>query len=95
VKQNVNQNLSDVQGCFQKDVQGCFQKGIEKLAASIYPGKQSKTKAHLLMEVISDSRLFNGESSEMLKQHSVAYVRKLFRLWRLLKAGDTSPVGGF
>ncbi len=78
-------------GCY--NAQESFRKGIEKLAGSILPKKHNKKKASLLMESILDGRLFNGEAEEALKEHSVCYVKKLFRPWRLLKAGDTSPIG--
>jgi hypothetical protein len=70
-----------------------FRRGIEKLAATVLPKKHGKSKAQLLMEIVNEGRLFNGEISEGLKQQSMAYVRQLFRPWRLLKAGDTSPIG--
>jgi hypothetical protein len=75
--------------------QACFKKGIEKLAASILPGKHNKTKAQLLMDTINDGSLFNGEAAGILQLYSEAYVRNLFWPWRILKAGDTSPVGAF
>jgi hypothetical protein len=47
------------------------------------------------MDAIFNGGLFNGESAESLKMYSAAYVKNLFRTWRLLKAGGTSPVGAF
>ena len=40
-----------------------FKRGIERLAAVLFPGKHSTTKAHVLMDVMQHYQLFNGESA--------------------------------
>lgn len=50
------------------DVTEQFKRGIERLAAVLFPGKHSKTKAQVLMDVIQDYMLFNGESAVCLKK---------------------------
>ena len=39
--------------------------------------------------------LFNGECAVSLRQNATQHVKALFRPWKLVKAGDTSPVGAF
>jgi hypothetical protein len=52
-------------------------------------------KASILMDVKRDHMLFNGESALSLRQNAVDHVKSLFRAWKLVKSGDTSPVGAF
>jgi hypothetical protein len=72
-----------------------FKAGIDRLVATIFPGKHNATKAFILMNIIKDNLLFNGEAALSLRQHTVGHIKTLFRAWKLVKAGDTSPVGAF
>lgn len=72
-----------------------FKQGIEKPAAAFFLGKHNITKATILMDVIKDHMLFNGEPVMSLRQHGAQHIKTLFHLWRLVKAGNTSPVGAF
>jgi hypothetical protein len=72
-----------------------FKEGIERLASNIFANKHSKTKAAALKDVMEHYSLFNGESAASLKHNSINYIQQLFRPWKLVKAGDISPVGAF
>ncbi len=37
--------------------------------------------------------LFNGECAVSLRQNDTQHVKALLHSWKLVKAGDTSPVG--
>jgi len=77
------------------DSKALFKKGIEQLASNLFPGKHGKTKAEVLIDVMQSYMLFNGKSAQSLKNNAVAHIKNLFRPWKLVKAGDTSPVGAF
>jgi hypothetical protein len=81
--------------CEPSDLLLGFKRGIEKLASNIYPGKHNKTKAQILLEVMQDHQLFGGDAAVSLKTTANDYIRNLFRPWKVVKAGDTSPVGAF
>jgi hypothetical protein len=49
----------------------------------------------MLMEVIQDHMLFNGEVAQSISQHTSSQIKHLFHAWKSVKAGDTSPVGTF
>jgi hypothetical protein len=86
---------SNLSMCEPSDLHLEFKKGIRKLATNIYPGKHNKMKAKILMEVLQDHQLFSGESAVCLKTSANDYIRNLFQPWKVVKAGDTSPVGAF
>jgi len=77
------------------DSKALFKKGIEQLASNLFPGKHCKMKAEVLMDVMQSYMLFNGKSAQSLKNNAVAHIKNLFRSWKLVKAGDMSPVGAF
>jgi hypothetical protein len=60
-----------------------------------FPNKHPLTKAKLLMDEISSSRLFNGEPLKLMQIFAQHYVRDLFKPWRMLKAADELSVGAF
>ena len=47
------------------------------------------------MEAIVTGNLFNGEAAKMLNEKIRAYIRNLFRPWRLVKAADVAAMGAF
>jgi hypothetical protein len=58
-------------------------------------GKHNATEAKLLMEAITSCKLFNGEASKVFQEKIRCYIRKLFSLWKLVKASDVAAVGAF
>jgi hypothetical protein len=58
-------------------------------------GRHASTKARLLLEAIMSGKLLQGEAANVLHDVAKQYIIKLFRPWKLVKAGDVSAVGGF
>ncbi len=68
---------------------------LELALSKIYPGKHAATKAKLLVDEILSGRLFEGEAKSAVDIYIRSHVRELFKPWRVLKAGDVSPIGAF
>jgi hypothetical protein len=49
----------------------------------------------MLIEAIISSKIFKGEAALALHKVVKTYIQKLFRPWKLVKAGDVSSVGCF
>jgi hypothetical protein len=47
------------------------------------------------MEAIVTGNLFQGEAAKMMDEKIRAYIRNLFRPWRLVKAADVAAMGAF
>jgi hypothetical protein len=67
---------------------------IEK-AFTCLKGKHASTKARLLVEAIMSGKLLQGEAAVVVHDVIKQFITKLFRPWKLVKAGDVAAVGGF
>ncbi len=64
-------------------------------AFSFLKGRCYSFRAKMLIEAIISGKNFKGEAALALHKVVKAYIQKLFRPWKLVKAGDVSPVGCF
>jgi hypothetical protein len=64
-------------------------------AFSFLKGRRYSFRAKMLIESIISGKIFKGEAALALNEVVKTYIQKLFRPWKLVKAGDVSSVGCF
>ncbi len=68
---------------------------LEMYFVKLYPGKHARTKAKLLLAEFLDGKLLKGEVKSAVYDFVCSRISYLFRPWKIVKAGDVSPIGAF